>query len=50
MSRLNCWKAGIRMHRGVEHTPRTRTKLFLDRVFRINMGVYVPLYLLDSYQ
>ena len=27
----------------VEHTPRTRTKLFLDRVFRINMGVYVPL-------
>jgi len=27
----------------VEHTSRTRTKLFLDRVFRINMGVYVPL-------
>jgi protein involved in polysaccharide export with SLBB domain len=26
----------------VEHTSRTRTKLFLDRVFRINMGVYVP--------
>jgi len=34
----------------IEHTPRTRTKLFLDRVFRINMGVYVPLYLLDSYR
>lgn len=27
----------------VEHTPRTRTKLFLDRVFRINFGVYAPL-------
>jgi len=27
----------------VEHTSRTRTKLFLDRVFRINMCVYVPL-------
>jgi protein involved in polysaccharide export with SLBB domain len=27
----------------VEHTPRTRTKLFLDRVFRINFGVYTPL-------
>ena len=24
----------------VEHTPRTRTKLFLDRVFRINIGTY----------
>jgi len=34
----------------IEHTPRTRTKLFLDQVFRINMGVYVPLYLLDSYR
>ena len=34
----------------IEHTPRTRTKLFLDRVFRINMGLYVPLYLLDSYR
>jgi protein involved in polysaccharide export with SLBB domain len=34
----------------IEHTPRTRTKLFLDRVFRINMGVYVPLYLLDNYR
>ena len=30
----------------VEHTSRTRTKLFLDRVFRINFGVYAPLYLL----
>lgn len=27
----------------VEHTSRTRTKLFLDRVFRINFGAYVPL-------
>ncbi len=27
----------------VEHTPRTRTKLFLDRMFRINMGLYVPI-------
>jgi len=26
----------------VEHTPRTRTKLFLDRIFRLNMGLYVP--------
>jgi len=25
----------------VEHTPRTRTKLFLDRVFRINLGTYI---------
>lgn len=24
----------------VEHTPRTRTKLFLDTVFRINIGTY----------
>jgi protein involved in polysaccharide export with SLBB domain len=24
----------------VEHTPRTRTKEFLDRVFRINLGTY----------
>jgi len=24
----------------VEHTPRTRTKEFLDRVFRINFGTY----------
>jgi polysaccharide export outer membrane protein len=24
----------------VEHTPRTRTNLFLDRVFRINTGLY----------
>lgn len=27
----------------VEHTPRTRAKLFLDRVFRINMGTYIRL-------
>ncbi|MFC1739098.1 SLBB domain-containing protein [Planctomycetota bacterium] len=27
----------------VEHTPRTRTKLFLDKMFRINMGLYVPI-------
>jgi len=27
----------------VEHTPRTRTNLFLERVFRINMGLYVPI-------
>ena len=24
----------------VEHTPRTRTTLFLDRAFRINVGTY----------
>lgn len=24
----------------VEHTPRTRTKLFLDTIFRINIGTY----------
>jgi protein involved in polysaccharide export with SLBB domain len=24
----------------VEHTPRTRTALFLDRMFRINVGTY----------
>jgi len=24
----------------VEHTPRTRTKMFLDRVFRITLGLY----------
>ena len=27
----------------VEHTPRTRTKVFLDRVFRINIGTYLRL-------
>jgi len=27
----------------VEHTPRTRAKMFLDRVFRINMGTYIRL-------
>ena len=32
----------------VEHTPRTRTNLFLDRVFRINFGVYAPIRVLGS--
>jgi protein involved in polysaccharide export with SLBB domain len=27
----------------IEHTPRTRTKLFLDRIFRINIGTYFRL-------
>ncbi len=27
----------------VEHTPRTRTKVFLDRVFRVNIGTYLRL-------
>ena len=27
----------------IEQTPRTRTKLFLDRVFRINLGTYLRL-------
>lgn len=27
----------------VEHTPRTRTNLFLDRIFRINIGTYFSL-------
>ena len=27
----------------VEHTPRTRTAVFLDRVFRINIGTYTSL-------
>lgn len=27
----------------VEHTPRTRAKIFLDKVFRINMGTYIRL-------
>ena len=27
----------------VEHTPRTHTKVFLDRVFRINIGTYLRL-------
>jgi len=27
----------------VEHTPRTRKNVFLDKVFRINFGAYVPL-------
>ena len=25
----------------VEHTPRTRTNIFFDRVFRVNFGLYV---------
>lgn len=32
----------------VAHTPRTRTKLFLDRMFRINLGVYAPLHILGQ--
>ena len=32
----------------VEHTPRTRTKLFLDRVFRINFGIYAPIDVFDD--
>ena len=27
----------------VEHTPRTRTNVFFDRVFRINVGTYFNL-------
>ena len=27
----------------VEHTPRTRTNVFLDRIFRINLGTYYSL-------
>ncbi|MCH8194099.1 MAG: polysaccharide biosynthesis/export family protein [Planctomycetes bacterium] len=27
----------------VEHTRRTRTKLILDRLFRVNLGAYVPI-------
>ncbi len=32
----------------VEQTPRTRTKLFLDSVFRINLGIYTPLDIFDE--
>lgn len=32
----------------IEHTPRTRTKAFLDKVFRINLGVYAPLQLFGT--
>lgn len=28
----------------VEHTPKTRTRVFLDKIFRISLGAYVPLY------
>ena len=27
----------------IEHTPRTRTNAFLDKVFRVSIGAYVPL-------
>jgi len=27
----------------VEHTPRTRTKEFLDRIFRVTVGAYLPI-------
>ena len=27
----------------VEHTQRTRTKEFLDRIFNVNVGAYIPL-------
>jgi len=32
----------------IEQTPRTRTKQFLDRTFRANIGVYAPLYMLGG--
>ena len=32
----------------VEQTPRTRTKLFLDSVFRVNLGIYTPLDIFDQ--
>jgi len=32
----------------VEQTPRTRTKLFLDSMFRINLGIYTPLDIFDK--
>ena len=28
----------------VEHTPRTESKLFLDRIFHVNFGAYVPVW------
>jgi protein involved in polysaccharide export with SLBB domain len=31
----------------VEHTPQTRTNLFLDRVFRINTGLYTTVRVID---
>jgi polysaccharide export outer membrane protein len=31
----------------VEHTPQTRTNLFLDRVFRINTGLYTTMRVID---
>jgi len=33
----------------IEHTPRTRANAFLDRVFRINFGVYAPLDVFDQW-
>jgi protein involved in polysaccharide export with SLBB domain len=27
----------------IEHTPRTRSNLFLERMFRVNVGAYIPL-------
>jgi protein involved in polysaccharide export with SLBB domain len=32
----------------VEQTPKTRTKQFLDRTFRANIGIYAPLYMLGG--
>ncbi|MBP8304092.1 MAG: SLBB domain-containing protein [Phycisphaerae bacterium] len=28
----------------VEHTPRTRTNAFIERIFNVNVGAYIPLY------
>jgi len=28
----------------VEHTPRTRTNRFLERIFKVNFGAYVPVW------
>ena len=33
----------------IEHTPRTRANAFLDRVFRINFGVYAPIDVFDEW-
>jgi len=32
----------------VEQTPKTRTKQFLDKTFRANIGIYAPLYMLGG--
>jgi ribosomal protein S28E/S33 len=45
-SRLtNAWNTRVKPGDivAVEHTPRTRTNVFLERLFRINVGAYVPL-------